>query len=52
MFTVRNASDRKLALEVNAAVAAEGAPLTAPPRLATQSVELAPGEARELVLGR
>ena len=47
-FTVRNASDRKLVLDLTAAVAAEGTPLTAPPPLAAQSVELAPGEAREL----
>jgi uncharacterized protein YfaS (alpha-2-macroglobulin family) len=47
-FTVRNASDRTLALEVAADVTAEGTPVAAPPKLAAQAVELAPGEAREL----
>jgi uncharacterized protein YfaS (alpha-2-macroglobulin family) len=47
-FTVRNASDRPLALEVGAQVAAEGAGVVAPPRLAGQAFELAPGESREV----
>ena len=47
-FTVRNASDRKLALEVAAQLATEGRAVIAPPRLSGQSFELAPGESREV----
>jgi hypothetical protein len=47
-FTVRNASDRKLALEVAARLATEGKAVIAPPRLSGQTFELAPGESREV----
>ena len=47
-FTIRNASDRKLALEVAAQLATEGKAVIAPPRLSGQTFELAPGESREV----
>jgi hypothetical protein len=47
-LTVRNASDRKLALEVAAQLATEGRAVIAPPRLSGQTFELAPGESREV----
>ena len=45
---MRNASDRKLALEVAARLATEGRAVIAPPRLSGQTFELAPGESREV----
>jgi hypothetical protein len=47
-FTVRNASDRPLALEATAQVAGEGRAIVAPLRLASQAFDLAPGESREI----